>query len=356
MALDTISLAGFRNHAATTLDGAAHFNLLVGHNGAGKTNVLEALSLLAPGRGLRRAALADMAASPGTGGFAVGASLIGSGGPVRLGTLVDPARPTRRSVRINGAEASAVALGEWLALSWLTPAMDSLFSGSAGGRRRWLDRMAVALDSSHARNAARFDAALRERNRLLAGDAPSNPLWLDGVEAQMAVAGRALAEGRERLVAALTAELAALPEQDFARPQLALVSGGPTDAAAWRGDRPRDRAAGRTLSGPHRGDLAVTMASSGQPAERCSTGEQKALLIAVTLAHAALAAQGRASVLLLDEVAAHLDPIRREALFGRLADSGSQVWLTGTETAPFDAIVARAAVWEVAGGTARRAG
>ena len=354
MALDRISLARFRNHRATTLEGTGGFNLLVGDNGAGKTNVLEALSLLAPGRGLRRAALSDMAAAPGDGGFAVGASLAGDGGPIRLGTTVEPQRPTRRTVRINGAEASAVALGEWLALSWLTPAMDGLFTDSAGARRRWLDRLAVALDAGHARHAARYEAALRERNRLLAAEAAPDPLWLDGIETQMAEAGGALADGRARLIAALREELAALPSEPFARPELAYLAGGAPDADAWRAARPRDRAAARTLEGPHRDDLAVTMAGNGQPAGRCSTGEQKAMLIAVTLAHAALAARGRASVLLLDEVAAHLDPVRREALFERLSAGDTQVWFTGTETAPFAPILSVAAIWTVAGGSAQR--
>jgi len=354
MALDRISLAAFRNHRDTVLTGAQRLNLLVGENGAGKTNVLEALSLLAPGRGLRRAPLAEMAATGGPGGFAIGASLVSQSDPVRLGTTVEPARPSRRLVRINGTEASAVALGEWLALSWLTPAMDSLFTDSAGARRRWLDRLAVALDAGHARHAARYEAALRERNRLLAGEVAPDPLWLDGIEEQMASAGAALAGGRARLVTALTAELATLPREPFALPELDYRAGGAPDASAWRSARTRDRAAGRTLEGPHRDDLAVTMAGKGQPAARCSTGEQKAMLIAITLAHAGLAARGRASVLLLDEVAAHLDPVRREALFARLADSGTQVWFTGTETAPFAPIVGQIAVWRVAEGTARR--
>ncbi len=350
MALDRISLSRFRNHRDTALEGARGFNLLVGENGAGKTNVLEALSLLAPGRGLRRAALPEMAGADGDGGFAVGASL----DDVRLGTLVDPVRATRRLVRINGAEASAVALGEWLALSWLTPAMDGLFTGGASGRRRWLDRLAVALGAGHARHAARYEAALRERNRLLAGEAQPDPLWLDGIEAQMAEAGAALGDGRARLIDGLTAALAELPREPFALPELAYRSGGGADPAQWRANRARDRAAGRTLEGPHRDDLAVTMAGKGHAAERCSTGEQKAMLIAVTLAHAGLAAQGRTGLLLLDEVAAHLDPVRREALFARLADSGTQVWFTGTETAPFDPILGDAAVWRVASGEARR--
>jgi DNA replication and repair protein RecF len=356
MALDRISLSRFRNHRETSLGGARQFNLLVGENGAGKTNVLEALSLLAPGRGLRRAPMGEIAAAPGNGGFAVGASLLADGEPVRLGTSVDPARPSRRTVRINGVDASAVTLGEWLALSWLTPAMDGLFTDSAGARRRWLDRLAVALDAGHARHASRYEASLRERNRLLSGEAAPDPLWLDGIEAQMAEAGAALAQGRGQLVEALAGELALLPRDPFALPELEYLRGGPTDAATWRASRARDRAAGRTLEGPHRDDLAVTMAGKGQPAARSSTGEQKAMLIAITLAHTALAARGRASVLLLDEVAAHLDPVRREALFARLADSGTQVWFTGTETAPFAPILGEAAVWRVAEGEARREG
>ncbi|ANY20259.1 DNA replication and repair protein RecF [Tsuneonella dongtanensis] len=356
MSIDRISLNGFRNHAATSLEGAAQFNLLIGENGAGKTNILEALSLLAPGRGLRRAAIAEMASADGPGGFAVGASLANDGEPVRLGTSTDPARPTRRAVRINGAEASALALGEWLALAWLTPAMDGLFMDSAGARRRWLDRMAVALDATHARAAARYEAALRERNRLLAGEAAPDPVWLDGIEAQMAEAGAALSAGRSRLVAALGEELAALPDEPFARPELALVSGGDGTPEALRASRALDRSAGRTLAGPHRDDLTVTMAGKGHAAAQCSTGEQKAMLIAITLAHAALAARGRASVLLLDEVAAHLDPRRREALYERLAAGKTQVWFTGTELAPFAAIGGEATVWRVSGGTVAREG
>ena len=354
MALDRISLTAFRNHPATTLEGARTFNLLVGDNGAGKTNILEALSLLAPGRGLRRAPLTEMAASDGPGGFAIGASLLGEGEAVRLGTQTDPARPTRRQVRINGAETSAMALGEWLALAWLTPAMDGLFTGGASGRRRWLDRMAVALDAAHARAAARYEAALRERNRLLAGEPAPDPVWLDAIEAQMAECGSALSRGRQALVDALAEALAALPAEPFARPTLVLQSGGGADVQLWRQARSHDRAAGRTLDGPHREDLAVAMVGKDQQAAQCSTGEQKAMLIAITLAHATLAARGRSGVLLLDEVAAHLDPLRREALYERLADTGAQIWLTGTEAAPFTPILSHAAVWAVADGTVDR--
>ena len=357
MALDRITLGHFRNHAASRLDGAAHLNLLIGENGAGKTNVLEAFSLFAPGRGLRRAALTDMASSAGPGTFSVSAAL-GGGEPVMLGTGTQPDRPRRRIVQVNGAETSAVSLGEWLAVSWLTPAMDGLFTDSAGARRRYMDRLALALDPSHARHAARYEAALRERNRLLAGDAEPDPQWLDSIEAQLAAAGAALAAGREMLVERLSAELEALPEAPFARPRLVLTASGPRAAEALAEElarqRPRDRAAQRTLTGPHRDDLEVAMAGKDAPAASCSTGEQKAMLIAITLAHAGLAAAGRPGVLLLDEVAAHLDPLRRDALFERLSAGQAQVWLTGTEPAPFAGILGEAATWRVSGGQVER--
>jgi DNA replication and repair protein RecF len=359
MALDRLTLASFRNHAASRLDGSAHFNLLVGENGAGKTNVLEALSLLAPGRGLRRAPLAEMATAGTQGGFAVSAVLAcGGGEPVRLGTGTAPGRPGRRIVQVNGAEATAVALGEWLAIGWLTPAMDTLFVDGAGARRRFMDRLALALDPAHARHAARYEAALRERNRLLASDREPDARWLGSLEAPLAEAGAALAQGRAALVERLATALAGLPEGPFARPLLRYRPGGPLagDALAdeFARQRPRDRAAQRTLTGPHRDELEVTLAATGAPAARCSTGEQKALLIAITLAHAGLAAAGRPGVLLLDEVAAHLDPVRRAALFERLREGAAQVWLTGTELAPFAEIQGEAAVWRVSGGEVER--
>lgn len=358
--LDRIALSRFRNHAETALDGAGKLNLLLGENGAGKTNVLEALSLFAPGRGLRRNRPSDMASNGGDGGFAIGASLATGGETVRLATFVEAAHPNRRNVQINGAPSPATALGEWVAVSWLTPAMDGLFADSAGARRRYMDRLAVALDPLHARHAARYEQGLRERNRLLADDAAPDPVWLDGIEAQMAEHGFALATGRARLVADLVEALSHLPDEPFARPALSYDAGGPLDreelAARWHSNRQRDRAAGRTLTGPQRDELSVTMSRNAMPAADCSTGEQKAMLIAMTLAHSELAARGRPSVLLLDEVAAHLDPRRRAALFERLNEGAAQVWMTGTEPAPFDEIVGSSAYWRVAGGSVRKIG
>lgn len=360
MALDRITLSRFRNHVDTRLAGSGKLNLLVGENGAGKTNVLEALSLFAPGRGLRRAPLPEMAATGSSGGFAVSVELDcnDNGEAVQLGTGTSPERPGRRLVQINGAEASAVALGEWLAIGWLTPAMDGLFTDSAGTRRRYMDRLALALDPAHARVATRYEAALRERNRLLSGEMMPDPRWLDAVEAQLAEAGALLARGRANLVECLSAALAALPEGPFARPALNYVPGGALDAEGLASDlaqgRERDRAAQRTLVGPHRDELEVTMANKAMRAAACSTGEQKAMLIALTLVHAELAAAGRPGLLLLDEVAAHLDPLRRAALFERLRTGGAQVWLTGTELAPFAEIESEAAVWRVSGGEVER--
>lgn len=355
MALDRIQLTDFRNHRATNLEGSRRFNLLVGENGAGKTNVLEALSLFAPGRGLRRAALGEMAGSHGAGGFAASAELMGT---VRLGTGMRAERPGRRVALINGAETPALRLGEWLSMGWLTPAQDRLFQDSAGARRRFLDRLVLALEPGHAGNTARYENALRERNRLLADSSEPDPAWLDALEAQLAESGELVAQARARLIEQLAAALAALPDSPFARPEIAYAPGGAMDRAALAealaAGRRRDRAAGRTLTGPHRDEIAVVMAGKAMPAAECSTGEQKAMLIALTLAHAGLLDAEQPRVLLLDEVAAHLDPLRRTALFERLRSGSAQVWLTGTEPAPFAEILDEAAVWQVRKGAAER--
>ena len=361
MALTKITLQNFRNHATSELAQTAHFNLLVGENGAGKTNVLEALSLLSPGRGLRRANLAELARRTNPDdepdAFAIGASLIEQGQvSARIGTYTEPGRPNRRLVRINGTEAAANTLSEWHAVSWLTPAMDGLFTDSAGARRRFVDRMALAIEPAHARHVSNLENALRERNKLL--ETGGEARWLDAIEAQVAQHGAVVAQNRARLVTLLADELSALPPKPFARPVLAYRPGGPTDVTGLLAElarmRPRDRAAGRTLSGPHRDELDVVMDTTGVPAATCSTGEQKAMLIAITLAQGVLASSGRPSLLLLDEVAAHLDPVRRAELFRRLGQGKAQVWMTGTELAPFAEIEGEAAIWRVSGGALER--
>jgi len=340
--ISRLSLTDFRSYADAAFTLADGFVLLTGENGAGKTNALEAVSLLSPGRGLRGASLGEMARKDGAGGFAVAAHLSPSPegeGEIAIGTGTLASAPERRQVRINGAPASANSLSEWLSVLWLTPAMDRLFADTASARRRFLDRLVLALRPDHATHAARYDAAMRARNKLLAEDAP-DPDWLSALEARMAEHGAAIAEARGNAVEALSARLVEAPEGPFARAAIALAGGAePELAAALAAGRARDAAAGRTLAGPHRTDLAVTHVGKAQPAAFCSTGEQKALLIGIVLAHADLVAERteRRPILLLDEVAAHLDPARRGALFERLAGKG-QVWMTGTEPALFDGI------------------
>jgi len=237
---------------------------------------------------------------------------------------------------------------------WLTPAMDRLFLEAPGDRRRFLDRLTLALNPRHAHEATRYEAAMRERNRLLADELPPDPTWLDALEARMAEHGAAIDAARRDAVAALGARLADQPAGPFARAGLTLEGwqgDGPALAAALRDGRRRDAAAGRTLAGPHRADLQVTHLDKAQPAHLCSTGEQKALLLGIVLAHAELVADrvGTPPILLLDEVAAHLDPGRRAALFERLAGRG-QVWMTGTEPALFEAVPAAATRYRVADG------
>jgi DNA replication and repair protein RecF len=346
-----LSLTDFRNHADAVLAPGPGFVVLSGDNGAGKTNVLEAVSLLAPGRGLRRAPLSEMARQGSSGGFGVAATLA-DGSALATGTRADA--PERRLVRINGAGTAANALAEWLTVLWLTPAMDRLFVEPAGERRRFLDRLALALAPGHARHASRYEAAMRERNRLLADERPADPDWLAALEARMAEHGAAIDAARRGTVTALGERIAASAAGSFPRAGLA-VEGWSGDAERLRaelaGGRARDAAAGRALAGPHRSDLAVVHLEKAQAAHRCSTGEQKALLLGLVLAHAALVAEraGQPPLLLLDEVAAHLDPGRRAALFERLT-GGGQVWLTGTEPGLFDAIGAGATRFHVADG------
>lgn len=337
MALDRLDLTDFRNHAALSVRPQGRFIILHGANGAGKTNILEAVSLMVPGRGLRRANLHEMVRQGGAGGFAVSARL----GESNLGTAVTAQQPGRRIVHINGANAAINDLAEWLSILWLTPAMDRLFMDGAGARRRFLDRLVLALEPAHALNSSRYENALRQRNRMLS-EGQGDAAWFDAIEASMAQYAAAIIASRARTVAQLSDRIAAMPPSPFAKPLLALEDETAPDGemlvTTWKTGRGRDRGAGRTLSGPHRNDLLVRHDGHGQPAASCSTGEQKALLLSLILAHAALVAELRDAppILLLDEVAAHLDPGRRAALFERLYDTGSQVWMTGTEEGLFD--------------------
>jgi DNA replication and repair protein RecF len=330
-----LALTDFRSYESALIEPGPGFVLLFGENGAGKTNVLEAVSLLTPGRGLRGAALSEMARIEGQGGFAVVAHV----GEIDIGTGAIASAPERRQVRINGAPASVNSLSEWLAVLWLTPAMDRLFSGSGGDRRRFLDRLVLALEPSHAHHATRYDAAMRARNKLLA-DERWDEVWLASLELAMAEHGTAISAARERTVGALEQRLADVPDDQFARASIALEGWEATDLASTLAvNRTRDARAGRTTEGPHRQDLAVTHRTKAMSAARCSTGEQKALLLGLVLAHAELVTErrGEPPILLLDEVAAHLDPARRAALFARLTGRG-QVWMTATEAALFDGI------------------
>ena len=336
MPISRLALTDFRSYASALIEPAPAFVLLFGENGAGKTNLLEAVSLLSPGRGLRGAALSEMARRGGAGGFAVAARL----DETDIGTGTLASAPERRQVRINGAPASSNSLGEWLSVLWLTPAMDRLFSGPAGDRRRFLDRLVLAVEPGHAHHAARYEPAMRSRNKLLAEPDRADAAWLDALEAQMAEHGAALAEARAQTVAALDARTADSPDDAFASAAIALEGWSSGDLAAeLRNSRGRDTAAGRTLVGPHRQDLLVTHRAKAMPAAQSSTGEQKALLLGLVLAHAEMVADKRGAppILLLDEVAAHLDPKRRAALFARLEGRG-QVWMTATEAALFDGI------------------
>lgn len=353
MTLSQLTLHNFRNYPELRLNAAPGFMVFSGANGAGKTNILEAVSLLAPGRGLRRASLRDIASQNGPGDFAVAAQL----DDVHLGSGTSIDAPERRKTRINEAAVPTNDLGEWLSILWLTPAMDRLFTEGASGRRNFLDRLVTALEPAHARNCARYEAARRERNRLLADTYSADKDWIDGLDVQLAQFGSLVAEARNRMVSALNHRLRQSDSQIFATPAVELADGqlhGEEQLQRMlQQNRSADRAAGRTVRGPHRTDLNVFHSAKQQPAEKCSTGEQKALLFSIILAHADLIAERRDSrpILLLDEVAAHLDPQRRAALFGKLEERGGQVWLTGTEPELFRDIPEDALHFEVSDGT-----
>jgi DNA replication and repair protein RecF len=352
----------FRNHADLDLAVGRRFVALVGENGAGKTNLLEAVSLFSPGRGLRRADLAGMARTGGPGGFAVSMTLAAGEGEHRVGTGYEPPGfdgRASRLCRIDGATApSPVAFCEFLRVVWLTPDLDGLFRGPAGDRRRFLDRLVLAVDATHGARVNALERALRSRNRLLE-ERPNDGQWLDAIEREVAELGVAVALARRETTERLDRLIAAGRDDAQPFPWAALRLEGDLDdlVAVWpaleaedrfrmalRQGRARDRAAGRTLSGPQTSDLVVRHGPKDVPAATASTGEQKALLIGLVLAHARLvqAMCGIAPLVLLDEVAAHLDPRRRTGLFDALEALSGQVWMTGADPALFTELDGRA--------------
>jgi DNA replication and repair protein RecF len=355
-----LTLTDFRNYRSATLAPAPAPVVLAGANGAGKTNCLEAISLLTTGRGLRSLPFSELARSGGSGGWAVSAHLtagdeeieIGTGVQLPPGGVLGVRAP--RIVRIDGAQAKGSGALARIRIVWLTPAMDSLFTGPASERRRFLDRLVLSLDPAYAGVAAAFDRAMRQRNKAL--EAVSPPQLLDAIEAQMADAAIEIAALRcsavESLASEIVGECGRSPGTAFPWAGLTLTGHletqiGEAPASGIRntyarllaGSRERDRLAGRTLAGPHRSGLDVTHGPKNMPAKMCSTGEQKALLIGLVLAQARLvkkAAGGIAPLILLDEIAAHLDISRRMALFSSIASLNAQVWMTCTDLGAFE--------------------
>lgn len=352
--VNRLLLTRYRSYPQAMIEAGPGLVAVVGANGIGKTNILEALSLLSPGRGLRAAALNEFS-HQGAGGWAVAARVQSGDETLDLGTGESPDSAQRRVFRANGEAASSSALARALTLIWLTPAQDRLFLEAPAERRRFLDRMALALAPEHAGHVARYEAALRERQKLLSLPRP-DAAWLDILEQKIAEQAVAVAAARLAHAQALAAEIAgdgAFPAATLALEgvlEQALDAGAKALAieddvrARLKANRAADAQAGRAQFGPHRCDLLVTHRAKQAPAHQCSTGEQKALLIGLVLAQARLVAraQGRLPILLLDEVAAHLDADRRAALFHLLNELGVQAWMTGTDRALFASLGANA--------------
>jgi len=365
-----LTLTDFRCYAHLRLDIDARPVVLYGDNGAGKTNILEAVSMLVPGRGFRRATLSELARSGGDGRWAVASTVETPTGPVGLGTgFTPPDLPEgseRRQVRVDGETApNQNVLTDHFSAHWLVPQMDRLFIDGASARRRFLDRLVFAWDPAHSGRITAYEHAARQRLKLLKDNANPDPAWLSALEDGMAGRAVAVAAARIELLARI-GQAAADGMAPFPGAVLALdglveswLAGGPALEAEDRfrerlaADRGRDGEQGRTSSGPHRTDLLVRHGAKDEAAERCSTGEQKALLIAIILANARVRAdeEGGVPVLLLDEVAAHLDEMRRGALFGHLVDLGAQAWLTGTDAALFAGLECKAQFFSVDHGT-----
>lgn len=347
-----LRLSQFRSHRRAELACDGRPVAIFGANGAGKTNILEAVSIVSPGRGLRRASAADMARKPDAVGWKIVADLVVNDQPHEVETWSE--NGASRSVKIDGKPASQIELGRLARVLWLIPSMDRLWIEGAEGRRRFLDRMALSFDPAHGEAALAYERAMRERNRLLK-DQVRDPHWYAALEAQMADAGDRLHAGRARTVDHVTQAQSdahtAFPAADLT---LSLGDGGWDGGAdglrdALAQSRPRDMVAGRSLVGPHRSDLDAVFAAKGVAAKDCSTGEQKALLISLILANGrALAGQiGHAPILLLDEVAAHLDATRRAALYDEICALGAQAFMTGTGPELFDDLGSRAQRLEV---------
>ena len=365
-----LALTDFRSYASLDLPIHARLVVLTGENGAGKTNFLEALSLLAPGRGLRRAELGDFARNGGRGGFAVSAELETPMGIVQLGTGIEPATdtPAHRKYRIDREPAPSIrAFCDHVRVVWLTPAMDGLFAGPAGDRRRFLDRLVLSIDADHGARVSVFERALRGRNRLLEEGPSADRGWLDAIEEETAELAIAIAAARIETVSRLSALIVETRDKDSPFPWADLAVQGDVEnlvgncpaleaediyRGMLRDNRSRDAAARRTLIGPQASELCVRHGPKQAPAAQASTGEQKALLAGLVLAHARLVSvmSGLAPLVLLDEIAAHFDPVRRDAFFEVVETLDGQIWLSGADRTLFAAIEKRALMLRVVPG------
>jgi DNA replication and repair protein RecF len=383
LSIERLQLTNFRSYASLVIETGPEIQVLTGANGAGKTNILEAISLLSPGQGLRGAQTRDFARASGDGSWSIAARVHARIGAVDIGTGLRSTAPggrlaggeslgvtQKRIVRVDGeTKGSSGVLADYLNIVWLTPAMDGLFTGPASERRTFLDRMIASLDSGYRTVHNRFEKAMQNRNRLLA-DGVSDHAQLSGFEIAMAEAGVAVAAARRQTLGALAGRIEQRrmrdPNSPFPWATLSLEGAIDTDLAnlpavdvedgyirTLRGARERDRAAGRTLDGPHRSDLVVGHGPKAMPARLSSSGEQKSLLLGLVLAHAELVCashDGFAPILLLDEVTAHLDEPRRAALFAEIGRLDAQAWMTGTDQSAFSALVGKARFWQVEGG------
>ncbi|MBD8555297.1 DNA replication/repair protein RecF [Rhizobium sp. CFBP 8762] len=366
VSIDALKLTDFRNYPALSLELDERHVVLTGDNGSGKTNLMEAVSLLSPGRGLRRASYGDIARVDVPTGFSIFCALNGMEGSVDIGTgTVGGDEAQARRLRLNGTNAKTIdELLDHLRVLWLTPAMDGLFTGTSSDRRRFLDRLVLSLDAGHGKRASDYERAMRSRNKLLTEFRP-DPVWLTGLERQMAELGIAMALARHEMLGLLSRLVEDRPRETLFPTAQLSISGfldGSWHRPAFdleeefldmlREGRYRDASAGRTLDGPHRADLLIRHQEKNMDAARCSTGEQKALLVGLVLAHARLVANitGHAPILLLDEIAAHLDEGRRAALFNLVDDIGGQAFMTGTDQAMFDSLGDRARFLNISNG------